>query len=202
MNSPPDIIEALDSILEIYFSGVTHRERAAFILCDNLVEMTCKTKAIQNNHRFDTSCNFYTSCNAPGVVLPDALKTRVLGYRNTRNNMQHATAAGTVSLTHCATAILDVVKVIDHCWPNTSSTQFPDRIKCALRIIKLYSSEGNVSLRELFETKMQTQKWRTQKESVKTTGRQIQPGHRDFWYVAIRMQTPYVEECLNSVGIP
>lgn len=200
MNSPPDIIEALDSILEIYFSGVTHRERAAFILCDNLVEMACKTKAKQNDENFSMRGNLADASSA--VTLPDTIKTRVLGYRRTRNNMQHATAAATVTLTHCATAIFDVAKVIDHCWPNTSSTQFPDRIKCALRIIRLYSSEGNVSLRELFETKMQTQKWRTQKESVKTTGRQIQPGHRDFWYVAIRMQTPYVEECLNSVGIP
>ena len=200
MNSPPDIIEALDSILEIYFSGVTHRERAAFILCDNLVEMACKTKAKQNNRNFNMRDNLVDACDA--ITLSDALKTRILGYRNTRNNMQHTTAAGTVSLTYCATSILDVVKVIDFCWENTATTQFPDRIKCALRIIRLYSSEGNVSLRELFETKMQTQKWRTQKESVKTTGRQIQPGHRDFWYVAIRMQTPYVEECLNSVGIP
>jgi hypothetical protein len=51
----------------------------------------------------------------------------------------------------------------------STSTQFPDRIKYALRIIWLYS-EGDFSLRERFETKMQTQKWRTQKESVKTTG--------------------------------
>lgn len=45
MSTPPEIIDALESVLEIYFSGVRHRERAAFILCDNLVEMTCKTKA-------------------------------------------------------------------------------------------------------------------------------------------------------------
>ncbi|MGA7933058.1 MAG: hypothetical protein WCA35_05885 [Kovacikia sp.] len=66
----------------------------------------------------------------------------------------------------------------------------------------LYSSEGDVSLREPFETKMQRKRWRTQEESVKVNGRQIQPGHREYWYVAIRMQTPSVEECLNEVGVP
>ncbi|MEH2253251.1 hypothetical protein [Nostoc sp.] len=115
MSTPPEIIDALESILEIYFSGVRHRERAAFILCDNLVEMTCKTKAKQQNHRFDMSCNFHDACTAPGVILAADLKIRVVGYRNTRNNMQHASAAATVDSMHCATAILDVVKVIDHC---------------------------------------------------------------------------------------
>jgi len=202
MSTPPEIIDALESVLEIYFSGVRHREQAAFILCDNLVEMTCKIKAKQHNHRFDMGCNFYDACTAPGVTLPADLKVRVIGYRNTRNNMQHASAAATVDLYHCATSMLDVVRVIDHCWSSTSTTLFPDRIKCALRIVWLYSSEGDVSLRESFETKMQRKRWRTQEESVKVNGRQIQPGHREYWYVAIRMQTPYVEECLNDVGIP
>jgi hypothetical protein len=202
MSTPPEIIDALESVLEIYFSGVRHRERAAFILCDNLVEMTCKTKAEQHNYRFDMSCQFHEACTAPGVLLLPDLKVRVLGYRRTRNNMQHASAAATVDLYHCATSILDVVRVIDHCWLNTSTNFFPGRIKCALRIVWLYSVEGDVSLRETFETKMQRQRWRTQQESVNVTGRQIQPGHRDYWYVAIRMQTPSVEECLNDVGIP
>ncbi|NJR53124.1 MAG: hypothetical protein HC780_29775 [Leptolyngbyaceae cyanobacterium CSU_1_3] len=155
MSTPPEIIDALESVLEIYFSGVRHRERAAFILCDNLVEMTCKTKAKQYNHRFDMSCNFHNACTSPDVDLPPDLKVRVVGYRNTRNNMQHASAAATVDLHHCATSMLDVVKVIDHCWTDTSTTRFPSRMKCALRIARLYSSEGDISLREVFETRMQ-----------------------------------------------
>jgi hypothetical protein len=47
MSTPPEIIDALESVLEIYFSGVRHRERAAFILRDNLIEMTCKSNAKQ-----------------------------------------------------------------------------------------------------------------------------------------------------------
>lgn len=202
MSTPPEIIDALESVLEIYFSGVRHRERAAFILCDNLVEMTCKTKAKQDDYRFNMACNFHDACTAPGVLLPADLKIRVVGYRNTRNNMQHASAASTVDPMHCATAILDVIKVIDHCWSGTSASMFPVRVKCALRIIHLYSLDGDVSKREPFEDRMRKNRWRTQDEKVRVDGRQIQPGLRDYWYIAIRMQTPLVEECLNDVGIP
>lgn len=94
--TPPEITDALESILEIYFSGVRHRERAAFILCDNLVEMTCKTKAKQHNHNFNTRCRFHEALDADGVLVVDPLKTRVKGYHDTRNNMQHASAAATV----------------------------------------------------------------------------------------------------------
>ncbi len=202
MATPPEIIDALESILEIYFSGVHHRERAAFILCDNLVEMTCKTKAKQHNHRFNMSCNFHNACQANGVTLPTDLVNRVKGYRNTRNNMQHGSAAATVSLQHCATAIIDAVKVIDHCWLNTSTTLFSLRLQCALRVVRLYSSDGDIALREPFEGLMQKKRWRTlERESVKVNGRQIQPGIRDYWYIAIRMQTSLVEECLNEIGI-
>jgi hypothetical protein len=67
---PSEITDALESIIDIYFSGIRHRERAAFILCDNLVEMICKTKAVQHDHRFNTRCDFHTAWNAAGVQLP------------------------------------------------------------------------------------------------------------------------------------
>ena len=70
MPAPPEIIDSLESIVDIFLSGVRHRERAAFILCDNLVELACKTKAKQNNHNFNMRCNFYDAWNAPGVQLP------------------------------------------------------------------------------------------------------------------------------------
>ncbi|MEH2253250.1 hypothetical protein [Nostoc sp.] len=78
---------------------------------------------------------------------------------------------------------------------------FLDRIKCALRIVYLYSSEGDISKREPFEDRMRRKRWRTQAETVRAEGRQIQPGLRDYWYIAIRMQTPLVDECLNDIGV-
>ena len=49
---------------------------------------------------------------------------------------------------------------------------------------------------------MRRKRWRTQAETVRAEGRQIQPGLRDYWYIAIRMQTPLVDECLNDIGVP
>lgn len=122
MPVPREIIDSLESVLGIYFSRIRHRERAAFILTDELVEMTCKLRAREANHKFDMKCGFHDAWNAPGV----AIATAVLGHsiqasRNTRNNMQHASAAATVDDEHCANAILDAVSVIDHCWPGGRS---------------------------------------------------------------------------------
>ena len=203
MSAPHRIIDALESIIDIYFSGVRHRERAAFILCDNLIEITCKTRAKEINNKFEMKCDFRDAINAQGVKLQaDELGSRVYGYRDTRNNMQHADIAATVDGQYCATAITDAVNVIDHCWQNTSKKQFSPWMRCALRIIRLYSSDGETSKRYLFERKMQQMRWRiSDRESVKFNAIQIEPGFRDYWWLAIRMRTPQVEECLNEFEI-
>jgi DNA-binding protein len=203
MNAPPRIIDALESIMDIYFSGVRHRERTAFILCDNLIEITCKTRAKEINNKFDMRSEFRNAINAQGVKLQTVqLGSRVIGYRDTRNNMQHSDIAATVDGQYCATAIIDAVKVIDHCWQNTSKKQFSPWMRCALRIIRLYSSEGDASKRYSFERKMQQMRWRiSDRESVKANSIQIEPGFRDYWWLAIRMRTPQVEECLNEFEI-
>ena len=59
MPAPPEIVDALESVIDIFFSGVRHRERAAFILCDNLVEMACKTRAKQYDYTFSMRCSFH-----------------------------------------------------------------------------------------------------------------------------------------------
>jgi len=201
--APPKIIDAFESIIDIYFSGVRHRERASFILCDNLIESACKTRAKEINHSFNMNCNFHNACNAEGVNLPeDGLGSRVRGYRQTRNNMQHSDIGTTVDMHHCATVILDVVKVINHCWQNTSENEFATWMKCALRIIWLYSSDGDVNKRELFEEKMRQIHWRTnESERVRVHAVQIEPGHRNYWWFAIRRHSPLVEECLNEIEI-
>ena len=47
MSAPRHIVDALESVLSIYFSNCRHKERAAFILCDELVEITCREKVKQ-----------------------------------------------------------------------------------------------------------------------------------------------------------
>lgn len=204
MPAPREIITSLESVLGIFLSDIRHRERAAFILCDNLVEMACKTKARQHSHTFNMTCDFFSAWNALGVSLaPNGLGRRVQDRRNTRNSMQHADAAVTVETQHCADAILDVVKVIDRCWSGTSSHRFDLWVKCALRIAQLYSSTGNQLMRQPFEDRMLTTNWRgTSRTSVRGNESQMEPGRRVFWWLTIISHTQLVERCLDEMGIP
>lgn len=203
MAAPREVIDGLESVLGIFLSNIRHRERAAFILCDNLVEMACKTKAKQRNHLFNTICGFHTACNALGVNLaPTGLGRRVQDRRNTRNNMQHADAAITVDPQHCADAILDFVRVIDKCWSQTSIRYLSDWVKCTLRIVCLYSSEGDSQKRQSFEDAMRDLNWRgAGRTSVRTNERQVEIGLRIFWGIALTEHTLLVENCLNEIGI-
>jgi len=203
MPAPGEIKAALESILAIFLSDIRHRERAAFILCDNLVEMACKTKARQRNHTFDTACNFHEAWTATGVELPpNGLGRRVQDRRNTRNNMQHADAAATVETQHCADAIVDTVRVIDKCWTRTSQRHFDSWIKCALRIVKLYSSEGDRLKRQPFEETMLDKSWRgSDRSTIRLNEAKIEPGRRIFWWLAIIRHTHLVEDCLNELEI-
>jgi len=45
MSAPRHIVDALESVLTVYFSNCRHKERAAFILCDELVESRAVRKS-------------------------------------------------------------------------------------------------------------------------------------------------------------
>lgn len=203
MPAPGEIIAGLESILGIFLSDIRYRERAVFILCDTLVEMACKTKAKQHNHRFNTSCNFHDAWNAPGVSLsPTRLGQRVQTRRSTRNNMQHGNAAFTVDVQVCADAILDAVRVINKCWSNTSTRHFEAWVKCALRIVCLYSSSGDRLKRQPFEDDMLNVNWRGgDRTTVRINQNSIQPGRRIFWWLTVINHTNLVERCLDNLGI-
>ena len=148
-------------------------------------------------------CSFHDAVNAPGVSLTNQLKERIQGYRGTRNNMQHSSASATVDSQYCATAVLDALRVIDRCWSNTSARHLVPWMQCALRVIRLYSSEGDPNLRWPFEERMRSRNWRGQAKRTVAVGEiQVQPGLRSYWGLAIRMRTTDVEECLNELGIP
>lgn len=203
MSAPREIIDNLESILGIYFSDVRHRERAAFILCDELVEMACKLRARENNHQFNMHCGFHAAWNAPGVQIPQqGLGAVIQGNRNTRNNMQHASAAATVDDQHCADAILDVMQVIEHCWPGTMTNDFRPWMKCALRIVRLYSSLGDAVKRVLFEDAMREGEWRADKRQPRKNEFLIRPGDRRYWTLVILQSQSQLELILGSLGVP
>jgi hypothetical protein len=53
MPAPNEVLDLLESILGIFFYDIRYKERAVYILCDNLVELSCKTKIKQINFRED-----------------------------------------------------------------------------------------------------------------------------------------------------
>jgi hypothetical protein len=201
--APREIIDALESILGVYFSSIRHRERTAFILCDELVEMSCKLRAREHNHMFDMQCNFHVAWNLPGVAIPlNPLGSAIEHNRNTRNLMQHASAAATVDDQHCADAILDTVRVIDHCWPGASDMDFPGWMKCSLRIVRLYSSQGEIIKRTSFEDEMRHGAWRSIDRKPRTYELVIEPGLRRYWILLVTQSQVQVETILNALGIP
>jgi hypothetical protein len=120
MPIPRDIVAALECVISIFFSDVRHKNRAAFILCDELVEMICKVKAKEADPKLGRDDFPKLLCHAAIGLDPGnaGLGAIVHATHKTRNDMQHNNAAATVDDPHCADAILDAVKVMNHCYPN------------------------------------------------------------------------------------
>lgn len=202
MPAPQAIIDGFEAILDLFTSNIRHRERVSFILCDNLVELACKAKAHQRNHRFDRTCNFHASWNAPGVTLaPNGLGGRVQSRRDTRNTMQHGSAAVTVTPENCADAILDVRKVIDRLWQNTIDRNLTLPYKVVLRIVELYASNGDPRRRQVFEDAMRRGRWRgmTDERKARVSEMIIEAGLRVHWRHAIHESPSLVEQILESL---
>jgi hypothetical protein len=62
MHAPNKVLDLLESVLGIFFYDIRYKERSVFILCDNLVELSCKTKIKQVNYREDVKeMSFYSA---------------------------------------------------------------------------------------------------------------------------------------------
>jgi hypothetical protein len=199
---PREVVDSLESVLGIFFSGVRHRNRAVFILCDELVEMSCKLRAREHDHTFRMLCGFHDAWNAPGVALdPADLGPRVQANRNTRNTMQHASAAATVDDRYCADAILDTNDVIEHCWPSASAA-FADWLNCALRVVWLHSSKGDPATVTTFEDAMRDGGWRVENRKARVNEIHIEPGRRAFWHLVLTQNPGQVGSMLDAMGVP
>ncbi len=204
MAAPRDIIDALESVVSLYFSDVRHKQRAAFILADELVEMTCKALAIAANPTLG-HIKFHDLLKHPAVKL-DA-KTTTLGatlLRNhdTRNKMQHVNAAFTVDDQHCADAILDALQAIEHCFSGTIAA-FPDALKVSLRLVRLQSSHGNTGLRGRFEDAMRDFRWNSadKPRALRKSEIAVTAGNRRYWGL-VMSEYAQIECILDRLGIP
>lgn len=202
MPAPREIIDGYESILDVFTSNIRQRERVAFILCDNLVELACKTKAYQRDRQFNRRCNFHDAWNAPGVTLaPNGLGGRVQSRRDTRNTMQHGSAAVTVTLQSCADAILDVRRVIDRLWRNASQQNLTRPYRTVLQIVELYSSNGDTIRRQDFEDAMRQSRWRPAADERRAKANEVivEAGLRMNWHLVIHQSWAEVEEILSSI---
>lgn len=164
--------------------------------------MSCKLRAREINHTFSMMCGFHAAWTAPGVSLdPNDLGARVQASRNTRNTMQHASAAATVDDRHCADAILDAVDVVVHCWPDALAS-FPAWVLCGLRAVWLHSSKGDAYKVTDFEVQMHAMAWRIDGRRPRSNETIIEPGRRPFWHLVMSQNPAQVALLLDALGVP
>lgn len=207
MAAPRHIVDSLECVISVFFSSVRHNLRAAFILCDELVEVTCKAKAKQKNPKLG-KINFFDLLKHQDVALDS--KTTALGgslfaSHQTRNNLQHENPAATVDVQHCADAILDAVQAIEHCFPGTTAAlNFPPAIRVAMRVTRLLSSQGDLFQRSAFKSAMHDHGWRIEPKGKLSKQNEviINPGEQDHWGIALFRDYAAVEKLLDKIGVP
>lgn len=203
MAAPRDIVDSLECVLSVYFSGVRHNLRAAFILCDGLVELTCKAKAEAGGWT-PVQINFTPLLRLTPVSLDPAsggLGKKCEDSHKVRNKMHHANAAATVDSQRCADAILDAVECIEHCFPG-AKIAFEDKIKVGLRVVRIYSAQGSGAHRTAFQDGMTRHTWRTRTNGPRVNETVISPGQRTYWSLVIMDSVADIETILNRIGVP
>jgi hypothetical protein len=203
MSAPRHVVDALESVLSIYFSGCRHKERAAFILCDELVEVVCRERVKVKIPRLGRMWfrSLLTHAEVGFDVTAPGLGKLVHDSHVTRNDMQHKNPAATVDSQHCADAIIDAVEVIEHCFPG-SKASLPDKLKVTLRVVRLFSRHGNPRQQTEFGDAMQAHPWRGSRERARQEEVIIAPGPRANWGLVIPSEYARVEGLLDRVGVP
>jgi hypothetical protein len=204
--APTEIIDAFESILDIFLSDIRHRERAAFILCDNLVEMACKTKHTlycrRNNNTPNTRGNFHDALRLSGCRLSQELRERLQQRRDTRNFMQHQSASVAVDTQTGANAIIDLPEVMKKLWGQKALDNLHAWQRIAIKIVKLYSASGDAIVRGQFEALMRREQWRgnAEERNPRINERIIECGLRIHWSIAVKQSPHQVEQILNNLG--
>lgn len=156
MHAPNEVLDLLESILGIFFYDIRYKERSVYILCDNLVELSCKTKIKQNNFKEDVKgMNFYSALIKAQIGV--RLRERLLMRREIRSDMQHQLAGITIDKQQCADAIMDLMSLINDrkLWGKYALDPVPPWVFCGLRIVKLYSRFGEPRKRKMLEDTLQ-----------------------------------------------
>lgn len=203
MPAPRHLVDALESVLSIYFSNCRHKERAAFILCDELVEVTCRERikqAVPTLGRMQFP-GLLTHAKVGFNVTVAGLGKSVVDCHKTRNDMQHNNPAATVDSQHCADAIIDAVDVIEHCFPGTKH-DLPDKLKVSLRVVRLFSRHGDPVIQTAFSEAMRAYTWRGSRDRARRDEALVAPGVRANWGLVIPSEYARVEAILDRTNAP
>jgi hypothetical protein len=167
MQAPIEIIDFIEAILSIFFYDIKQRERAAIILIDNLVEVSCKAKLREGKKTLSGLKELDDVLKAAGIR--GELKKRLLRRRKERNIMQHDLVAVTVSHEHCADSLIDFCELLRKLWGKSALDSAPEWIICSLRIAKLYSRSGDQDKRANLENYLEKYNWNLVLENEKIT---------------------------------
>jgi hypothetical protein len=203
MSVPRHIVDSLECVLTIYFSNCRHKERAAFILCDELVEVTCRVKIKETMPNLG-NLGFHGLLTHAAIgfnVTITGIGKSAFDCHRTRNDMQHNNPAATVDSQHCADAIVDAVEIVEHCFPG-SKAALPDKLKVTLRVIRLLSQHGDPNQQTEFGNAMQQYQWRGTRDRARQDELIVTPGQRANWGLVIPSDYARVEAVLNQVGVP
>lgn len=225
MHAPKEITDYLEPIISIYLSDFRHKERSAFILCDNLIELSCKLRIKERNPADNNNRNR----DFPGAVvdakIPKKFMEALLKRHRIRNDMQHEKMGVAIDPQDCACDILNVVKVIKKLWGKYALDSASDWVICALRIVELYSNSSNMSKKSLLENKLLKETdWNfrpyheedekkiveeDEKKFVKDDGMTkrlpkkneiiIEVGAKIYWSLLVREKTELVNQCLDEI---
>jgi hypothetical protein len=201
--APRHIVDALECVVGIYFAGVRHNLRAAFLLSDELVEVCCREK-VKINTPNPGRMVFVDLLDHPAVGLTHTthpLGMSVYACHRSRSDMQHNNPAATVDAQHCADALVDAVEVIEHCFPGTRNG-LPEKVRVAIRVVRLFSQQGDARQQGEFATAMLEHTWRGTRERARREETIVAPGERRHWGLVILSEYTQVELLLNRVGVP
>lgn len=203
MPCPGHIIDSLECVLTVFFSNARHNLRAAYILCDSLVETSCREKIKVTAPNPGRQSYHWHLAHATVGLDPthSPLGGRLTACHTIRNDLQHNTPSLMPDNEHCADAIKNLVECIEHCFPG-SIAAFPDKIRVLLRILGLYGQHGDPVKKGQFFGRLTTYNWRGDQERARITEMIVQPGQRANWSLVIPSEYARLELILNEVGAP
>jgi hypothetical protein len=91
--------------------------------------------------------------------------------------------------------------VIEHCFTGAKAA-LPEKLKVTLRVVRLFSQNGDARQQSAFGDAMQTHQWRGDRDRARQEEVIVAPGVRSYWGLVILSEYARVEALLNRVGVP